>query len=748
MITVFNAQNYAQQWFFDKAFALLWEKGKLNQAEKDLGRFLSLEGYFAHLDELVLTDPVYVLIPTDEEPFEINANARTITIPAAFNKCTGVVGDTMSEIVTFTIDRYFDYVDLGNAHICIQWKVPGDEPNTTKEGISHISLIDRDTYPGKIRFGWPLTSELTKKAGNVSFSVRFFMKNKEDEFVYLLNTLPASFAIRDGLNITAPKVEEEDIHSLFGQFVQRSLNPTYPTPAPVYFNDNPGLNLKSQEKIDKDNDTLELMAQALVSDNGHINYNWYFKKDAKPDMANRDFKYTPADEWSAEKTYFYYDAEKQEFVQAQPMTKEEFEKKTYYVIEPLVSVRIDETDKRFKITEEYIPFETQPTTRDGSEQYFTYEDNPDGLKSYKLWTAPQLPTDKTLYQRYTKLQIMPINTLGEDEGLKDSAKEVTGLYWVGATNYVGNDKYTVKDKYDPTISGEIHAANYTNEIKSAYCYIPTPNEILVKHDLIQDVFIDKQPDESMKAILHFDVETDSGDPYRTFTWYCNPEKEEFNTKEDYIVAQAKDKDSLETETPGWYYTNVLSELNRKETTVNSKVISRVINHPEKPVITSMSYALWTDSAKADPEAYFANERNWTTIYTESMTEEDILSKVMGEDVAEQGDILRLRITTNLDGEKRDRGGLLTDDLTYDWYVIEPDGERPLGQDDIDRTNNGYLVFSTSQDSPYIQLGENQIDIRCKVNNKKCSFYCQIRNDLANEHATLELSDYKAMFNVY
>ena len=33
MITVFNAQNYAQQWFFDKAFAILKAKGKLNDQE-------------------------------------------------------------------------------------------------------------------------------------------------------------------------------------------------------------------------------------------------------------------------------------------------------------------------------------------------------------------------------------------------------------------------------------------------------------------------------------------------------------------------------------------------------------------------------------------------------------------------------------------------------------------------------------------------------------------------------------------
>ena len=275
MITVFNAQNYAQQWFFDKAFALLKGKNLLNAEEVKYGRFLSLDGYFAHMQDLVLTDPVYTMIPSDEEPFVIDANARTISIPAAFNKCAGVVGDNMCEIVTFTIDRYFDYVDLATAEICVQWST------VDGEGISHIGLRDLETVPGKIRFGWPLTGELTKKAGNVTFAVRFFIKD-QDKFVYLLNTLSTSITIRPTLILTNPNVDPHDATSEFGKFIQNSENPTYPTPAPVYFNNKPGLNLLPQAKIDA-NDQLKMRAQAVVSDNGHIVYNWYFKENAKPD---------------------------------------------------------------------------------------------------------------------------------------------------------------------------------------------------------------------------------------------------------------------------------------------------------------------------------------------------------------------------------------------------------------------------------------------------------------------------------
>ena len=110
MITVFDSSNYAQQVFLKEAYALLAAQGNiLNPDEIAAGKFLSLDGYFAHMNHLVSLQPKFTMIPTDESPFEINANTRTINVPASFSKCAGVVGDNMCEIITFTIDRYFDY---------------------------------------------------------------------------------------------------------------------------------------------------------------------------------------------------------------------------------------------------------------------------------------------------------------------------------------------------------------------------------------------------------------------------------------------------------------------------------------------------------------------------------------------------------------------------------------------------------------------------------------------------------------
>ena len=203
MITVFDSSNYAQQIFLKEAYATLAAQGRiLNQDEINAGKFLNLDGYFAHMADLVSIRPDYVLIPSDEEPFEINANTREIKVPSTtFGKCAGVVGDDMCEIITFVIDRYFDYTDLAQANICIQWKLPGADG---EEGVSHIGLRDLITSSGKIRFGWPLTKELTKTAGNITFSVRFYKEkvineddeNKETKIVYLFNTKTATIPIK------------------------------------------------------------------------------------------------------------------------------------------------------------------------------------------------------------------------------------------------------------------------------------------------------------------------------------------------------------------------------------------------------------------------------------------------------------------------------------------------------------------------------------------------------------------------
>lgn len=742
MITVFNAQNYAQQWFFDKAFAILKAKGKLNDQELKYERFLSLDGYFAHMSDLIAIEPSYVLIPSDEEPFVIDANARTISIPAAFNKCAGVVGDDMCEIITFTIDRYFDYVDLATANICIQWEANGHK------GISHISLLDLGTVPGKIRFGWPLTKELTGAPGAVKFAVRFFIKNKDtDKYVYLLNTLTTTINIKDSLNIEKPEIEEETVHDLFGQFVQNTINPTYPTPAPVYFDKDIGIQLPEQEKVaetttlEREADTLVLEAQALVSDNGHINYQWYFKEGATP--ANKESRYVLAENWDENAKYYVYDSVDEVYVRAYPMTEGEFDKGTYFILEELFGTPLTDADPRFEIGEYYKKINT-PKERHGAEQYFIEDETNPGV--FKLVTDKELPHGVQLYERISRLKIVKTEDVGEG----GDPTAITGLYWVGASNYVGADRYEIDNEQYPE-EGKIYAINHSPEINSKYCYVPTPAPVIILKNLPEDLFMVEQEDESLKATLQVELKEDTGLPERTFAWKRNPNgKAYIDDAED--AGTGVDLNPLEFTDPekaGWYYVNVESRLNRASTN-NTSAICRVLKPIDAPLLQKMEYARWTEDAEENPEEYFANEDRWTVIYDINNPDEVI---EMSKDVARRGDVIRLRITTDMDDEPRTtdsvlKPGLRTDALEYSWHVITLDeGARPLNPSDIDPTGNGIIPYNPNNNK-YLGLGRREIDIQCKENDVETSFYCVVKNTLANKEASLSEQDYKVVFKVW
>jgi hypothetical protein len=192
-----------------------------------------------HLYDL---DKKFLMLPLDEGTegiFVINANDRTITVPNQFNKCGAVQNDKMCEIAIFTIDRYYDFQDLAELYIEVLWI------NAAGKTGSMIlnDLVDLDTYPGKIRFGWPLTGDITEKDGAVQFSIRFCNTNTKDSNVkYILNTLPAIINVKKGLIVINPESEYNSTASLFDNFIQNSQNPSYVRPIDPAFGE-PGQNL-------------------------------------------------------------------------------------------------------------------------------------------------------------------------------------------------------------------------------------------------------------------------------------------------------------------------------------------------------------------------------------------------------------------------------------------------------------------------------------------------------------------------
>ena len=184
--------------------------------------FQNLGSIKEKLQEQNLNDISYFMLPIDEPLFEINANTRSITIPDAFKTGISVQGDEVAETIFFSIDRYFDTTDFYDDYIIpvIQWKY-ADESGV---GAYHLSaatgkivLIDESSKTGgtiKVVFGWPISSEVTARATNIQFSVRFYTivddkgeliteweKYSDGQLEYSFSTLNAVTKINPSLDV-------------------------------------------------------------------------------------------------------------------------------------------------------------------------------------------------------------------------------------------------------------------------------------------------------------------------------------------------------------------------------------------------------------------------------------------------------------------------------------------------------------------------------------------------------------------
>lgn len=160
----------------------------------------NLESFFGYIQEIGELDKKFLRLPLDEPLFEIDANSRKITIPSDFTaNGLSVQGDHLAETVFFSIDRYFDYMDLNNCNIRINWKI-GD---ISGQSVNFSKSVDAE--PGKIVFGWPVAKDLTGKSGTLSFAVEFYTE-RDNITSYSLNTLVSTINIKEGLVLINPTV--------------------------------------------------------------------------------------------------------------------------------------------------------------------------------------------------------------------------------------------------------------------------------------------------------------------------------------------------------------------------------------------------------------------------------------------------------------------------------------------------------------------------------------------------------------
>lgn len=243
------------------------------------------------------------MLPLDEDHFTINANTRAITIPDSFKKNgLAVQGDHLAEIVYFKIDRYFDYMDFNNTEIFIQWEAPGKDTNgKIIKGVSRAYVRDIESEPGKLIFGWAIEDVITKIAGNLKFSVRFFEWNNADKaqagtdtsLGYSFSTLVATISIQKSIDLDVTAIDQYKVYDAGTTIADRIedsiVTGSYQAKAPEFIvdmDDNEGAVIKTRTnedntvetyaEFDLDADTLMriLHVHAFASDTGSITYSW------------------------------------------------------------------------------------------------------------------------------------------------------------------------------------------------------------------------------------------------------------------------------------------------------------------------------------------------------------------------------------------------------------------------------------------------------------------------------------------
>lgn len=146
-------------------------------------------------------------VPSDEPRFVIDSNTRKITVPNEF-KFLAVKNDANAEKIYFEIDRYFDSEDLSNHTIAVQYSDASTLcDDNAIVGIDAVTDIDLTTEPGKILFRWTIKHEVTFKATDIAFAIRFYTVGDDNKFTYSFNTVSVCLPVLDTLDTTNDAIQ-------------------------------------------------------------------------------------------------------------------------------------------------------------------------------------------------------------------------------------------------------------------------------------------------------------------------------------------------------------------------------------------------------------------------------------------------------------------------------------------------------------------------------------------------------------
>jgi hypothetical protein len=511
-----------------------------------------INDYYSHMKTFFETEGGYKFVMftnedgvVNESPLVINLDARTITVPAAVSTCASVQKDQLAEMLVFEVDRFFDYMDLANTNIYVQWTSP------SAEGSTKVDMMDWISKPGKILFAWPLTEEVTATPGIVKFSVRFFRLNGALEMIYSLNTQEASITIKPALQPDLSDMVVEPVtRGLFENVILNSdkaaqgkalpASPRFGAPGAdislLVRNAAGNYNIVALNEVDGQyvanlvNDTVTFCAQAYTSDLGELDYKWCYITPYKYTEDIFDDKKNLIHKAGDSIIRFYNSIENASLV------------KDVYIplsADRLEALRADgakpEVNERY-----YIPGE--------SNSWIEY-----------LPTGANFPIDEDtiLYERYSAFTVPA-------EG------EVVGEYYVSAVNSKSNGLSTV-----------------LNPVHSSKCTLPGPAEIEIKEDLPAAKIIKADTVNTLSVVLPDNIYNAD----IVYNWLIKTTADgSYVPVTTTIVDSEGDEIDIPVTTPvltiedlGWYKVKIVSELNRKDVDKTS-VECKVTYAPEKPIV--------------------------------------------------------------------------------------------------------------------------------------------------------------------
>ena len=153
----------------------------------------------------------FLRIPADEPIYEIDLNQRKINVPEFLS----VEEDHNAEIIWFKTDRFYDNIDLYESTCWIQYINANNEEYFYAAPI----IIGAQEFGNEqILIPWPISKEVAKATGVISFSFQFFkLSEDKNRFLYVLNTQVAKSKILAGLRVdpmaflTDGEKEETDV---------------------------------------------------------------------------------------------------------------------------------------------------------------------------------------------------------------------------------------------------------------------------------------------------------------------------------------------------------------------------------------------------------------------------------------------------------------------------------------------------------------------------------------------------------